>query len=52
MKEYMGFTKSMTKTTINRKRVKSAVPISAAMVFLNGLKTNIESKTKKKKIPE
>ena len=48
----MGFTNSMTKTTINRKRVKSAVPMFAAIVFLNGRKTNIESKTKKKKIPE
>ena len=45
----MGLLRALTKTTINKKSVRSTVPISAAIVFLKGLKTNIESKTKKKK---
>ena len=35
-----------------RKKVKSAVPISAAMVCLNGLSTKSDKRTKKKNNPE
>lgn len=42
----------MTMTTINKKNVKSAVPMSAAIVCLKGLRTKSDSRTKKKNNPE
>ena len=50
--EYIGFTNNITITTRNKKKVKSAVPISAAMVCLNGLSTKSDKRTKKKNNPE
>jgi|MDSW01.1.fsa_nt_gb hypothetical protein len=50
--EYIGFTNNITITTRNKKKVKSAVPISAAIVCLKGLSTKSDKRTKKKNNPE
>ena len=39
-------------TTRNKKKVKSDVPISAAIVCLKGLRTKSDNRTKKKNKPE
>ena len=50
--EYIGFTNNITITTRNKKKVKSAVPISAAIVCLKGRSTKSDKRTKKKNNPE